>query len=104
MKLNESIKILYENGFKLQPKLQEKLAGSNSEPFELEKIQKYMEKMGYEWEYNEGTFYFNHPRKFRIIGNLIPGTAYIINGIDGNFYFGRSLKDWKKDLRKLGVI
>ena len=105
MEMNEAVQILYENGFELQPELNEKLAGSASEKYEIDKIRDFMAKLGYEWSFNEhsAAFWFRHPRKERIYGNLIPWTAYLIIE-NGKYYFGRSLKDWKKDMKTLGVI
>jgi hypothetical protein len=106
MEMNEAVKILYENGYRLEPKINEKLAGSTAEKYEIDKIKKYMEKLGYLWDFNEHSNYFAFcvPYKGPIVsGNLIPWAAYVISK-DGKFYFGRSLKDWKKDMRTLGII
>jgi hypothetical protein len=83
---------------------EEKLVGSLDEPYEIDKIKAYMEKNGWRWFFNDHSQYFEFTKAGKeLSGSLVPWCAYVLTK-DGKYYVGRSLKDWKKDLKSLGVM
>lgn len=82
----------------------EKLVGTTDEPYEIDKIKSYMDKNGWRWFFNEHSRYFEFTKGGKeLSGSLVPWCAYVLTK-DGKYYVGRSLKDWKKDLKALGIM
>lgn len=82
----------------------EKRVMDTSEPYELSQIKEYMAKKGWAWNFNDKNnhFWFTKNGGSRIEGDLIPWAAYILSK-DGTFYFGRSLRNWKADMKAAGI-
>ncbi len=81
----------------------EKRVMDTSEPYEISQIKEYMAKKGWTWNFNDKNshFWFTKDGRPRIEGDLVPWSAYVLtNGND--IYFGRSLRNWKADMKAIG--
>ena len=82
----------------------EKLVGTTDEPYEIDRIKAYMDKNGWRWFFNDHSHYFEFTKDGKeLSGSLVPWCAYVLTK-DGKYYVGRTLKDWKKDLKALGIM
>lgn len=82
----------------------EKRVMDTSEPYEISQIKEYMVKKGWTWNFNDKNNHFSFTKNgsAKIEGDLVPWSAYVItNGKD--IYFGRSLRNWKADLKAIGL-
>lgn len=82
----------------------EKRVMDTSEPYEISQIKEYMAKKGWTWNFNDKNnhFWFTKGGASKIEGDLVPWLAYTLtNGND--IYVGRSLRNWKADLKAIGL-
>ena len=82
----------------------EKRVMDTSEPYEISRIKEYMAKKGWTWNFNDKNnhFWFTKGGASKIEGDLVPWLAYTLtNGND--IYVGRSLRNWKADLKAIGL-
>lgn len=119
MKLEEAFIILLENGYKISKnnKLNEKFIGTNEEPTQYKQIVKYTEKLGYVFDQHQNTSRFVVYRKgdypwgkingVGICGEFDHLTGYLLKVIYSDnkvkYFYGRTLKDWKEDLKTIGL-
>lgn len=82
----------------------EKRVMDTSEPYEISQIKEFMAKKGWTWNFNDKNhhFWFTKDGRSNIEGDLVPWSAYVLtNGND--IYFGRSLRNWKADMKAIGL-